>query len=156
MPSGSSKNYREAYGLHASNGILFNHESPRRGESFVTRKITLAAARIKHGLQDKLVLEQSGGQARLGLRPRIRRCHVADVAAGGAGRFCDRATGEKRTAWASSWSETFALIGLDWRKHVVTDDDYLRPTEVDLLIGDPSKAKAKLGWESEDQGSRIW
>ena len=83
-------NYREAYGMFAVNGILFNHESPRRGETFVTRKITRAVARIKAGLQDKLYLGNLDAQARLGLRRRLRRGDVADAAAGDAGRLRDR------------------------------------------------------------------
>jgi GDPmannose 4,6-dehydratase len=139
------KNYREAYGLYACNGILFNHESPRRGESFVTRKITLGVARILHGLQDKLVLGNLEAKRDWGYAP----------------EYCDAmwrmlqtdtpedlviATGETHTV-REFVEETFALAGLDWRKHLVTDDSYLRPSEVDLLIGDASKAREKLGWQ---------
>lgn len=139
------KNYREAYGLFACNGILFNHESPRRGESFVTRKITLGVARILHGLQDKLVLGNLEAKRDWGYAP----------------EYCDAmwrmlqtdapedlviATGETHTV-REFVEEAFALAGLDWRKHLVTDDTYLRPSEVDVLIGDASRAREKLGWQ---------
>lgn len=138
------KNYREAYGLHASNGIMFNHESPRRDESFVTRKITLAAARIRHGLQDKLELGNLDARRDWGYAPEyveamwrmLQQEEPEDYVV---------ATGEAHSV-EELVEEAFALVGLDWRKHVLTDESCLRPTEVDLLVGDASKARAKLGW----------
>ena len=140
------KNYREAYGLHASNGILFNHESPRRGESFVTRKITLAAARIRHGLQDKLILGNLDAKRDWGYAPEYVEAMWRMLQLDEPEDFVI-ATGETHSV-GEFVEETFAIIGLDWRKHIVLDSDYLRPTEVDLLVGDGSKAKAKLGWEA--------
>ncbi len=140
------RNYREAYGMHATNGILFNHESPRRGETFVTRKITMAAARIKLGLQDKLYLGnldaiRDWGYAKeyvesmwLMLQQNESDDYVVGTGVGAAVRdFCDAA---------------FSAIGLDYRAHVETEDRYLRPTEVDALIADSSKTKAKLDWSA--------
>jgi len=140
------KNYREAYGLHASNGILFNHESPRRGESFVTRKITLAAARIKLGIQDKLVLGNLDAKRDWGYAPEyvdamwrmLQLEQPEDLVI---------ATGETHSV-KEFVEETFKCVGLDWHDHVEYDSSYLRPTEVDLLIGDATKAKQKLGWEA--------
>ena len=147
------KNYREAYGLHACNGILFNHESPRRGESFVTRKITLAAARIKHGLQDKLVLGNLDAKRDWGYAPEyvdaMWRMLQLDVP-----EDFVIATGETHSV-QEFVEEVFALAGLDWRSYLVTDKSYLRPTEVDLLIGDASKAKAKLGWEASTRFKEL-
>jgi len=138
-------NYRESYGLHASNGILFNHESPRRGEAFVTRKITRAATRIKCGLQDKLALgnldaKRDWGYAKdyvemmwLMLQQDTPDDYVA-------------ATGETHSI-KEFLEEVFSQLNLDWKDYVRHDPKYDRPAEVDLLLGDPSKAKAKLGWE---------
>ena len=138
-------NYRESYGLHASNGILFNHESPRRGETFVTRKITRAATRIKMGLQDKLYLGNLDAKRDWGF----------------AGEYVEMmwlmlqqdvpddyviATNETHSV-REFCQEAFGLLGLDWEKHVVHDPRYERPAEVDLLIGDPAKARRQLGWE---------
>ena len=139
------KNYREAYGLFASNGILFNHESPRRGETFVTRKITLAAARIKLGLQDKLYLGNLDARRDWGF---------AGDFVEGMWRILqhDRpddfvlATGETHTV-REFLEAAFGRLGLDWRAHVVHDQRYERPSEVDLLLGDASKARRELGWE---------
>ena len=139
------KNYREAYGLFASNGILFNHESPRRGETFVTRKITLAAARIKLGLQDKLYLGNLDARRDWGF---------AGDFVEGMWRILqhDRpddfvlATGDTHTV-REFLEAAFGRLGLDWRDHVVHDQRYERPSEVDLLLGDASKARRELGWE---------
>src|ERR1035437_2903423 len=147
------KNYREAYGLHASNGILFNHESPRRGESFVTRKITLAATRIRHGLQDKLVLGNLEAKRDWGYAPEYVDAMWRMLQLDEPEDFVI-ATGETHSV-GEFVEETFALVGLDWRKHVVIDSDYLRPTEVDLLVGDASKAKAKLGSEAETKFKEL-
>jgi GDPmannose 4,6-dehydratase len=141
------KNYREAYGLHASNGILFNHESSRRGESFVTRKITLAAARIYHGSQDKLVLGNLDARRDWGYAPEYVDAMWRMLQPDQPDDFVV-ATGETHSV-GEFVEEAFGLVGLDWRKHVRTDPSYLRPAEVDLLVGDASKAKAKLGWQAE-------
>jgi GDPmannose 4,6-dehydratase len=138
-------NYRESYDLHASNGILFNHESPRRGETFVTRKITRAATRIAVGLQDKLVLGNLDAKRDWGFageyvemmwlmlqQERPDDYVVATNETHSVREFCQ---------------ETFQLLGLDWEKYVQYDARYERPAEVDLLIGDPAKAKRQLGWE---------
>ncbi|MFY9239127.1 MAG: GDP-mannose 4,6-dehydratase [Roseovarius sp.] len=154
-------NYREAYGMHASNGILFNHESPLRGETFVTRKITRAVAAIKLGLQDKLYLGNMGAKRDWG--------HAKDYVEGmwrivqhDVGDDFVLATGETHTV-RSFVDKAFAVIGvnLDWRGEgveekgydaadgtcrVEVDPRYFRPTEVELLIGDPTKAREQLGW----------
>ena len=138
-------NYREAYGLHASNGILFNHESPIRGETFVTRKITRAVAAIEHGAQEKLFLgnlnaKRDWGHARdyiegmwLILQQDIPDDYVL-------------ATGETHSV-RDFCELAFDRVGLDWEKHVVVDERFFRPAEVDLLVGDASKARRALGWE---------
>ncbi len=137
-------NYREAYGLFICNGILFNHESPRRGETFVTRKITRAAGRIKEGLQDKLYLGNLDAKRDWGF----------------AGDYVEAMwlmlQQEKPDDYVVATGEThsvqefvemaFAKLGLDWRQHVEIDKRYLRPTEVDTLLGDPGKVRAVLGW----------
>ena len=137
-------NYREAYGLFASSGILFNHESPRRGETFVTRKITRAVARIKAGLQKKLYLgnldaKRDWGYAKeyveamwLMLQQDVPDDYVI-------------ATGETHSV-REFLEEAFSYVGLDWGEYVELDPKYLRPTEVDLLVGDAGKAKRVLNW----------
>lgn len=138
-------NYREAYGLHASCGILFNHESPRRGETFVTRKITRAATRIKLGLQNELFLGNLDAKRDWG--------YAADYV-DAMWRMVQQdepddyvvATGETHTV-REFVQEVFGCLDLDWEKYVKIDPRYYRPTEVDVLIGDYSKAKEKLGWE---------
>jgi GDPmannose 4,6-dehydratase len=132
--------------MHATNGILFNHESPRRGETFVTRKITMAAARIKLGVQEKLYLGnldaiRDWGYAKeyvesmwLMLQQDKSDDFVVGTGVGATVRdFCEA---------------SFSAIGLDYRAHVETEDRYLRPTEVDALIADSSKTKAKLNWSA--------
>ena len=141
------RNYRDAYGLHATNGILFNHESPRRGETFVTRKITIAAAKIKLGLQKKLYLGNLDAVRDWGYAPeyvesmwRMLQRDAADdyVVATGIGAtvrdFCEA---------------SFSSVGLDYREFVITEDRYKRPTEVDALIGQPEKAEKILGWKAK-------
>ena len=141
------RNYRDAYGIHATNGILFNHESPRRGETFVTRKITMAAARIKMGLQSKLYLGNLSAVRDWGYAPEyvesmwmmLQQKNPDDyVVATGIGAnvrdFCDAA---------------FSAVDLDYRDYIETEDRYMRPTEVDALIGDPSKAEQILGWKAK-------
>ena len=142
-----TKNYREAYDLFAVNGILFNHESPRRGETFVTRKITRAVARIKAGLQNKLYL---------GNLDAVRDWGYAPEYVEGMWRMLQNdkpmdyvlATG-KPTTIKEFLSYAFSHVGLDWQEFVEFDSRYLRPTEVDALIGDASLAKRELSWEAK-------
>jgi GDPmannose 4,6-dehydratase len=140
-------NYRESYGLHATNGILFNHESPRRGETFVTRKITRAVARIKHGLQDKLFLGNIDAKRDWGF---------AGDYVEGMWRMLQQ---EKGDDYVLATGEThsvrefldlaFGHLDLDWNRYVEIDPRYFRPAEVDLLLGDATKAKTELGWEPQ-------
>ncbi|HVZ65917.1 MAG TPA: GDP-mannose 4,6-dehydratase [Lacunisphaera sp.] len=138
-------NYRESYNLHASSGILFNHESPRRGETFVTRKITRAATRIKLGLQDALYMGNLDAKRDWGYAKEyvdmmwvmLQQDRPDDYVV---------ATNETHTV-KEFIEETFDLLDLDWKKYVKHDARYERPAEVDLLIGDPAKAKRQLGWE---------
>lgn len=139
------KNYREAYGMHASNGILFNHESPRRGETFVTRKVTRAASRIKLGLQDSLFMGNVSS---------MRDWGFAGDYVEGMWRMLQQdkpddyvlATGEMHSV-KELLAEAFSYVGLDWEKYTKHDGRYDRPSEVDQLLGDASKAKRVLGWE---------
>jgi GDPmannose 4,6-dehydratase len=138
-------NYREAYGLHASNGILFNHESPRRGETFVTRKITRAAAAIKLGLQDKLYLGNLDSRRDWGFAKEYVEAMWLMLQQEQGDDFVI-ATGETHSV-REFLDETFGYLNLDWKEYVVHDARYERPSEVDLLIGDPTKARKTLGWE---------
>jgi len=138
-------NYRESYGLFASNGILFNHESERRGETFVSRKITRAATRIKLGLQEKLYLGNLDAQRDWGYAKDYVEAMWLMLQADEADDFVI-ATGETHSV-REFLDESFGYLDLDWKKHVETDPRYLRPAEVDLLLGDPSKARRELGWE---------
>lgn len=138
-------NYRESYGLHATSGILFNHESPRRGETFVTRKITRAVARIKAGLQEKLFLGNLEAKRDWGYAPEYVEAMWRMLQQDKAEDYVV-ATGETHSV-QEFLDVAFARAGLDPKKHVAFDERYLRPAEVDLLIGDASKAKKKLGWE---------
>jgi GDPmannose 4,6-dehydratase len=138
-------NYRESYGLHASNGILFNHESPRRGETFVTRKITRAVAHIQAGLQDKLYLGNLDAKRDWGYAKEFVEAMWRMLQQEQPGDYVI-ATGETHSI-REFLDEAFGHAGLDWQKHVEIDSRYYRPAEVDLLIGDPSKAKRQLGWE---------
>ena len=139
-------NYRESYGMFACNGILFNHESPRRGGTFVTRKITQAVARIKAGLQDKLYLGNLDAKRDWGYAKEyvdaiwlmLQREQPDDYII---------ATQETHSV-RDFLQEAFSYVDLDWRDYVETDPKYYRPTEVDLLVGDASKAKRILGWEA--------
>ncbi len=138
-------NYREAYGLHTSNGILFNHESPRRGESFVTRKITRAVAHIKAGLQKKLYLGNLDAKRDWGYAPEYVEAMWLMLQQEQGG---DYVVATNQTHSVREFLDlAFAYAGLDWREHVEIDPRYLRPAEVDLLQGDFSKAKRQLGWE---------
>ena len=138
------KNYREAYGMHASNGILFNHESPRRGETFVTRKITRAVSRIKLGLQSELFMGNVNARRDWGF---------AGDYVEGMWRMLQQdspddyvlATGEMHSV-KEFLAEAFGYVGLDWEKYVKHDSRYERPSEVDQLLGDPTKARTVLGW----------
>jgi len=148
-----TKNYREAYGIFAVNGILFNHESPRRGATFVTRKITRAVARIKAGAQSKLYL---------GNLDAVRDWGYAPEYVEGMWRMLQHetpmdfvlATGQAATI-RDFLSTSFAHADLDWEEFVEFDPRYLRPTEVDSLIGDASKAKSELGWAAKTDSSEL-
>jgi GDPmannose 4,6-dehydratase len=138
-------NYRESYGLHASNGILFNHESPRRGETFVTRKISRAVAAIKHGLQKELFLGNLDAKRDWGYAPEYVE-GMWRILQQDQGDDFVLATGETHSV--CEFVETaFSHVDLDWKEFVKHDPRYERPAEVDLLIGNPSKAKKILGWE---------
>lgn len=140
-------NYREAYGLYAVNGVLFNHESPRRGETFVTRKITRAAARIKAGLQETLYLGNLDAVRDWGFAPEYVEGMWRMLQAEAPSDYV-LATGVGATV--SEFAEAaFAAVGLNWREHVQVDRDYLRPADVEVLIGDASYAKTALGWASQ-------
>ena len=138
-------NYRESYGLHASNGILFNHESPRRGETFVTRKITRAIAQIKTARQDKLFLGNLDSKRDWGFAKEYVEAMWLMLQQDKADDYVI-ATGETHSI-REFLDVAFAHAGLDWHKHVEIDPRYFRPAEVELLIGDASKAKRQLGWE---------
>lgn len=141
----STVNYREAYGMYAASGILFNHESPLRGVEFVTRKIALGAARIKHGLQNELRLGNMDAKRDWGYAKEyveamwimLQQPEPEDYVV---------ATGEAHSV-REFVEAAFEAAGLDWEQHVVIDQRFVRPAEVDLLLGDPYKAKEKLGWE---------
>jgi len=138
-------NYREAYGMYVANGILFNHESPRRGETFVTRKITRAVARIKAGLQDKLYLGNLDAKRDWGYAPDYVEAMWRILQAPEPGDFVI-ATGEQHSV-REFCELAFSHVGLDWRDYVEIDPRYFRPAEVDSLLGDASKARRELGWE---------
>ncbi len=138
-------NYREAYGMYACNGILFNHESPRRGETFVTRKVTRAATRIKLGLQDRLYLGNMEAKRDWGFAGDYVEAMWMMLQQPTAEDFVI-ATGE--TYSVRHWVELcFGLLGMDYTKFVATDERYMRPSEVDLLLGDSSRARQRLGWK---------
>ena len=137
-------NYREAYNIFASNGILFNHESPRRGETFVTRKITRAAARIKLGLQDKVYLGNLKAKRDWGYAADFVEAMWLILQQDKPDDYVI-ATGENHSV-KEFLDEVFGYLELDWQKYVEIDPKYYRPTEVDMLLGDPSKAKRVLGW----------
>lgn len=148
-----ARNYREAYGMFTVNGILFNHESPRRGETFVTRKIAMAAANIAAGKQEFLYL---------GNLDAVRDWGYAKEYVEGMWRMLQHdepddfvlATGTAHTV-RDFVQFCFDEVGLDWQQHVQFDERYLRPTEVDSLIGDATKAKALLGWQAQVLGPRL-
>jgi GDPmannose 4,6-dehydratase len=141
-------NYRESYGLHASSGILFNHEGPRRGLEFVTRKITNTAARIKLGIEKELVLGNTDAKRDWGYAGDYVKAMWMMLQQDEPDDYVI-ATGETHSV-EEFLTLTFEKVGLgDWKNYVRHDPKFLRPAEVDLLIGDPSKAKTKLGWQPE-------
>jgi GDPmannose 4,6-dehydratase len=137
-------NYRESYGLHASNGILFNHESPRRGENFVTRKITRAIARIKAGLQDKLFMGNLEARRDWGYAKEYVEAMWLMLQQSEPDDYVV-ATGETHSV-KDFLKLAFGHVGLDWEKYVEIDPKFYRPAEVDQLVGDATKAHKKLGW----------
>ena len=143
----ATANYREAYGMFAVNGILFNHESVRRGETFVTRKITRAVARIKAGMQDKLYLGTLETRRDWGYAPEYVEAMWLMLQKEEPDDFVI-ATGESHTV-REFVEQAFDRAGLDWERHVEIDPRYFRPAEVDFLCGDPSKASEKLGWKAQ-------
>ncbi|MHB1584434.1 MAG: GDP-mannose 4,6-dehydratase [Acidimicrobiales bacterium] len=140
-------NYRESYGLHASSGMLFNHESPRRGLEFVTRKVTHGAARIALGLDDQLPLGNLEAQRDWGYAADYVRAMWLMLQQDTPDDYVV-ATGETHSV-RELCQLAFDAAGLDWEKHVVVDERFLRPAEVDLLVGDPSKAQRVLGWDRQ-------
>jgi GDPmannose 4,6-dehydratase len=160
-----TKNYREAYGLFAVNGILFNHESERRGENFVSRKITLAASRIKHGLQNVLYLGNLDAQRDWGYAPDYVECMwrmlqydtpedfvIATGKTNSVRKFCELAFSEAgiSIAWTGEGINEKGIDAVTGKVIIEIDSKYFRPTEVDLLIGNPNKAKTLLGWNPEN------
>jgi GDPmannose 4,6-dehydratase len=137
-------NFREAYGLHVSNGILFNHESPRRGETFVTRKITRAVGRIKAGLQDKVYLGNLDARRDWGYAGDYVQAMWMMMQGDSPADYVV-ATGESHSV-REFLEEAFTYAGLDWERHLEFDPRYLRPTEVDDLRGDASRIRRELGW----------
>jgi GDPmannose 4,6-dehydratase len=139
-------NYRESYGLFAANGILFNHESPRRGETFVTRKIAIAVVRIKLGLQEKLYLGNLSARRDWGYAPEyveamwrmLQQDEPGDYVVGAGVNY----------SVEDFVQMAFSRLNLDWHKYVEIDPRYFRPAEVEALLADPSRAKARLGWEA--------
>jgi GDPmannose 4,6-dehydratase len=148
-----TKNYREAYGIFAANGILFNHESPRRGETFVTRKITRAVAAIAAGKQDAVYLGNLDAVRDWGYAPEYVEGMWRMLQADEPGDYV-LATGVGMSI-RDFVSRAFARAGLDWQDYVRFDPRYLRPSEVDALIGDPSKAQRELGWQATVNGAEL-
>jgi GDPmannose 4,6-dehydratase len=140
-------NYRESYDLHASSGILFNHESPRRGLEFVTRKVTHGVARIKAGIDEKLALGNLDAQRDWGFAADYVRAMWLMLQQDRPDDYVV-ATGETHSV-KELVELSFSALGLDWEQHVVIDERFLRPAEVDLLVGDPSRAEKILGWHRE-------
>ena len=146
-------NYRESYGLHASNGILFNHESPRRGETFVTRKITRAVAHIKAGLQDKLFLGNLDAKRDWGFAKEYVEAMWLMLQ---QDQPDDYVIATNETHSVKEFLEgAFGHLGLEWKRYVEIDPRYYRPAEVELLIGDYSKAKRQLGWVPKTTFSEL-
>jgi GDPmannose 4,6-dehydratase len=146
-------NYRESYGIFACSGILFNHESPRRGGTFVTRKITRAVAHIKAGLQDQVYLGNLEAKRDWGYAKEYVEAMWLMLQQDEPDDYVI-ATGEAHSV-QEFLEEAFSYVGLDWRNHVEIDPRYYRPAEVDLLVGDASKAKRKLGWEPKTKFKEL-
>ena len=146
-------NYREAYGIHASNGILFNHESPRRGETFVTRKITRSVARIKAGIDKNLYLGNLDSRRDWGFAKEYVEAMWLMLQQPEGDDFVI-ATGESATV-REFVEVAFSKVDLDWQKYVKIDERYLRPAEVDSLIGDSSKAKKLLNWAPKTNWKKL-
>ena len=146
-------NYRESYGMFCVNGILFNHESPRRGETFVTRKITRALARIQAGLQDRLYLGNLEAKRDWGYAPEFTDAMWRMLQADAPGDYVI-ATGEMHSV-REFLDEAAGLLDLDWQSFVELDPRYLRPTEVDLLCGDATRAREQLGWSPATSFSEL-
>jgi GDPmannose 4,6-dehydratase len=146
-------NYRESYGLHASSGILFNHESPRRGLEFVTRKVTHGVARIKAGIDEKLALGNLDAQRDWGFAADYVRAMWQMLQQDKPDDYVV-ATGETHSV-KELVELSFAALDLDWKQHVVIDERFLRPAEVDLLVGDPSKAEKTLGWHRDVEFAEL-
>lgn len=140
-----TKNYRESYGMFATNGILFNHESPRRGETFVTRKITLAAARIKAGLQDRLYMGNLDAVRDWGYAPEYVEAMWRMLQVDEPDDFVVATNTEYSVKDFLGFA--FEHVGLEWEKYVELDESFLRPTEVDSLVGDHTRITAATGWE---------
>jgi GDPmannose 4,6-dehydratase len=139
--------------MYACNGILFNHESPRRGETFVTRKITRAATRIKEGLQEKLYLGNLDAKRDWGFAGDYVEAMWLMLQQDKAEDYVI-ATGETHSV-REFLNEVFGILNLDWQKYVAIDPRYFRPAEVDLLLGDPAKARQQLGWHPKVTFSRL-
>jgi len=149
----ATRNYREAYGVFAVNGILFNHESPRRGETFVTRKITRAVARIKAGLDDHVYMGNLDAERDWGYAPEYVEGMWRMLQADRPDDYV-LATGTSLSV-REFLEECFGHAGLDWEQHVRFDERYLRPSEVDALQGDPGKAERLLGWRPTIDGKQL-
>ena len=149
----STVNYREAYGMHTSNGILFNHESPRRGETFVTRKITRAVARIARGIDKEVFLGNLDAVRDWGYAKEYVEAMWLMLQQPNGDDFVI-ATGESATVRQFA-EAAFSRANLDWQKFVKIDERYLRPSEVDSLVGDSSKAKKILGWKAETNWRKL-
>ncbi|HUD17778.1 MAG TPA: GDP-mannose 4,6-dehydratase [Acidimicrobiales bacterium] len=146
-------NYRESYGLHASSGILFNHESPRRGLEFLPRKVTHGVARIKAGIDEKLALGNLDAQRDWGYAADYVRAMWQMLQQDKPDDYVV-ATGETHSV-KELVELSFAALDLDWKQHVVIDERFLRPAEVDLLVGDPSKAEKTLGWHRDVEFAEL-
>ena len=149
----STVNYREAYGVHATNGILFNHESPRRGETFVTRKITRAVAKIANGSKDKLYLGNINATRDWGYAKEYVESMWLMLQQENPGDYVV-ATGVGATVKDFAQA-AFEHVGLDYKDHIEVDQRYVRPTEVDALIGDPSKTEKVLGWKAKTHWKEL-
>ena len=146
-------NYRESYNIYTCNGILFNHESPRRGETFVSRKITRAAARIRAGLERKVYLGNLNAKRDWGYAKEYVEAMWLMLQQDEPDDYVI-ATGETHSI-EQFLDEAFGRVGLDWKQHLEVDPRYYRPAEVDLLVGDPTKARTTLGWEPKTKFKEL-